>query len=160
MSFATLVISRTQHTKSSQNGRNPRLASLGQGGRPPTVPFHHATHRRWSSARHQAKIKCSTQVQSIKTERHEPSPFGSTISDKLLDQDPNRLEQQHKTPDQCDTTTEGRDVPEPGRPAYVRPAGLGSTWKLPEQLTTDSRRQSKPSRVGRRQMARSLGQPA
>ena len=117
MSVGTLVISGTQHTKSSQNGRNPRLASLGQGGRPPTVPFHHATHRRWSSARHQAKIKCSTQVQSIKTERHEPSPFGSTISDKLLDQDPNRLEQQHKTPDQCDTTTEGRDVPEPGRPA-------------------------------------------
>ena len=48
------------------------------------------------------------------TGRHVPSPFGSTISDKLLDQDPNRLEEQHKTLDQYDKATEGRDVPEPG----------------------------------------------
>ena len=43
--------------------------------------------------------------------------LGPHFSDKPLDQDPNRLEEHHKTLDQRDTATEGRDVPEPGRPA-------------------------------------------
>ena len=39
------------------------------------------------------------------------------FSDKLLDQDPNRLEKHHKTLDRHDTATKGRDMQEPGRPA-------------------------------------------
>jgi len=43
--------------------------------------------------------------------------LGPHFSDKPLNHDPNRLVEHHKTLDQRDTTTEGRDVPEPGRPA-------------------------------------------
>ena len=43
--------------------------------------------------------------------------LGPQFSDKLLDQDPNRLEEHHKTLDRCDTAIEGRDMPELGQPA-------------------------------------------
>ena len=50
-------------------------------------------------------------------ERNEPSLFGFTIGDKPFNGSPNRLEKHHKILDQCDTATEGQDVPEPGRQA-------------------------------------------
>ena len=58
--------------------------------------------------------------QSIKTERRVPSPFGSTISDKPLNQDPNRLEGECTTRDQLDRTTDGRgSQSQAGRPLTV-----------------------------------------
>ena len=68
----------------------------------------------------QANIKCSTQVLRVKTERHKPSPFGSTIRDKPLNQDPNRLEGECTTRDQLDRTTDGRgSQSQAGRPLTV-----------------------------------------
>ena len=117
MSFGAFMISGTKHTKLSQNGRNPRSAGLRPAGRPTPVQPRHATPRWWSWTQDRAKIKCSTQVSQVKTERPTASLIGSTFSDKQINQYPNWLKEQHKTLDQRDKATEGRDVPEPGRPA-------------------------------------------
>ena len=47
-SFGDYLISGTQHTNLSQNGRNLRPAGLGQASQPTFVQFHRATPRRWS----------------------------------------------------------------------------------------------------------------
>ena len=75
--------------------------------------------------------------------------LGPHFSDKPLNQDPNRLEEHHKTLDP--------------RCARARPTGLGEAGRArkhvenAEQLTTDSRGRSKPSREGRRLVATSPG---
>ena len=82
------------------------------------------------------------------------------FSDKLLNQDPNRLEKHHKTLDRHDTATKGRDVPEPGQPAQVRPVGLGTTWKMPSSSQPTLGENPSHPEEGRCQMARSPGRPA
>ena len=81
-SFGDYLISGTQHTNLSQNGRNPKPAGL---------PLHKSTVQLLGdSPEHDIKERPSARhKQSIKTERRVPSPFGSTISDKPHNQDPN-----------------------------------------------------------------------
>ena len=128
-----------------------------QAGRPSTMPFHLVTPLGWSWARYQAKIKSCTQVQSFKIERHAPRLFGSIISDE-----PKAEPTWDASQDRGSTWHSNRGM----RRARARPTGLGeaSRPRKPventEQLTTDSREESKPSREGRRQMVQSPGRPA
>ena len=87
--------------ENSQAGR-PRL------GRPASLPRNFVGQLRIYGP--ELKIKpfhgCHEHESQVETGRLEPSHFGNTCSDKLVNQDPNPLEKQCTTCDQHDRATE------------------------------------------------------